>query len=411
MSSGVFFQIRPTRRSNPEARTTLDALHHHQLDNFTKEKETVSDYNARAELLKNQIANSTDDIKIARMESELRLIEKRISHLTESDGVFDYFLSTGDLLYEYYDIQDKIASSDIPVITRPTQKQSKAIPGSILSFLEEAAQQEQQTEEIETQVSQVQNNTATPTVYARDDLLDKYLQKIDPGHSRAYNSILDDTSHVCPKCQNDMILCPTEAQLSCAACGHMEAILIDCDKPSYKDPPREVSYYAYKRINHFNEILAQFQAKQSTEIPDDIFNEILHELKKQRITNFASLKQSKIREILKKLKYPRLYEHTAHILNRLNGNSQVIPSMSRETEEKLRFLFREIQPSFQRHIPKDRSNFLSYHYFLYKMCELLELDDFLPCFSLLKNRDKLYDQDKVWQKICKDMGWQFIRTI
>jgi hypothetical protein len=191
----------------------------------------------------------------------------------------------------------------------------------------------------------------------------------------------------------------------------MEAILIDCDKPSYKDPPREVSYYAYKRINHFNEILAQFQAKQSTEIPDDIFNEILHELKKQRITNFASLKQSKIREILKKLKYPRLYEHTAHILNRLNGNSQVIPSMSRETEEKLRFLFREIQPSFQRHIPKDRSNFLSYHYFLYKMCELLELDDFLPSFSLLKNRDKLYDQDKVWQKICKDMGWQFIRTI
>ncbi len=411
MSSGVFFQIRPTRRSNPEARTTLDALHHHQLDNFTKEKETVSDYNARAELLKNQIANSTDDIKIARMESELRLIEKRISHLTESDGVFDYFLSTGDLLYEYYDIQDKIASSDIPVITKPTQKQSKAIPGSILSFLEEAAQQEQQTEEIETKPSQVQNNTATPTVYARDDLLDKYLQKIDPGHSRAYNSILDDTSHVCPKCQSDMILCPTEAQLSCAACGHMEAILIDCDKPSYKDPPREVSYYAYKRINHFNEILAQFQAKQSTEIPDDIFNEILHELKKQRITNFASLKQSKIREILKKLKYPRLYEHTAHILNRLNGNSQVIPSMSRETEEKLRFLFREIQPSFQRHIPKDRSNFLSYHYFLYKMCELLELDDFLPCFSLLKNRDKLYDQDKVWQKICKDMGWQFIRTI
>ncbi len=368
------------------------------------------------------------------MEAELRGIQKRITQLKENDGVFDYFLSTGDLLFEYYDIQDKIASSsndkeeaqssqprqaDIQTPTRQVPRQTKAIPGSILSFLEEAALRESPVDET-APLNILESNSVAITepeskqqtnIYARDDLLDKYLQKIDPEHSRAYNSILDDTSHVCPKCQNDMILCPTEAQLSCAACGHMEAILIDCDKPSYKDPPREVSYYAYKRINHFNEILAQFQAKQTTEIPDDIFNEILHELKKQRITNFATLKQSKIREILKKLKYPRLYEHTAHILNRLNGNSQVIPSMSRETEEKLRFLFREIQPSFQRHIPKDRSNFLSYHYFLYKMCELLELDEFLPCFSLLKNRDKLYDQDKVWQKICGDMGWQFIRTI
>ena len=432
MSSGVFFQIRPTRRSNPESRTTLDALHHHQLDNFSKEKETLSDFEARARLLRNQINASTDDIKISRMESELRQVEKRISQFKVNEGVFDYFLSTGDLLFEYYDIQDKIASSSIAAPI-PVSKPTKSVPGSILSFLEEAAQLEQDKLEqdkleqgydhhVETYEQAVpdkenlssderQVGRGAQPVFARDDLLDKYLQKIDPAHSRAYNSILDDNSHVCPKCQGDMILCPTEAQLSCPACGHMEAILIDCDKPSYKDPPREVSYYAYKRINHFNEILAQFQAKQSTEIPDDIFNEILHELKKQRITNFASLKQSKIREILKKLKYPRLYEHTAHILNRLNGNSQVIPSMSRETEEKLRFLFREIQPSFQRHIPKDRSNFLSYHYFLYKMCELLELDEFLPCFSLLKNRDKLYDQDKVWQKICKDMGWQFIRTI
>jgi hypothetical protein len=30
--------------------------------------------------------------------------------------------------------------------------------------------------------------------------------------------------------------------------------------------PREVSYYAYKRINHFNEWLAQFQAKECTDI-------------------------------------------------------------------------------------------------------------------------------------------------
>ena len=85
--------------------------------------------------------------------------------------------------------------------------------------------------------------------------------------------------------------------------------------------------------------------------------------------------------------------------------------MKREDEEKLRHMFKEIQPSFQKHRPEDRSNFLSYSFILYKFCELLELDEFLSCFPLLKNRDKLYMQDKIWQKICLDMDWEFIRTI
>jgi hypothetical protein len=185
--------------------------------------------------------------------------------------------------------------------------------------------------------------------------------------------------------------------------------LIDSDKPSYKDPPREVTYYAYKRINHFNEWLAQFQAKESTEIPEDIFQAILDELKKERITNTENVKPTKVREILKKLKCTNFYEHVPYILNRINGKTA--PVMSREVEEKLRFMFKEIQSSFIKHCPKTRSNFLSYSYVLYKFCELLELDNYLQCFPLLKNRDKLYNQDKIWEKICTDLRWQFIKSI
>jgi hypothetical protein len=192
-------------------------------------------------------------------------------------------------------------------------------------------------------------------------------------------------------------------------CGYQEFVLIDSDKPSYKDPPREVSYYAYKRINHFNEWLAQFQAKESTDIPQEVFDQILVELKKERILDTRSLKQTKIREILKKLKLNKYYEHVPHIINRLNG--QNAPVMSREIEEKLRYMFKEIQPSFQKHCPEGRNNFLSYSYVLYKFCELLELDEYLPCFPLLKNRDKLYVQDKIWQKICEELRWEFIRSI
>jgi hypothetical protein len=169
-----------------------------------------------------------------------------------------------------------------------------------------------------------------------------------------------------------------------------------------------VSYYAYKRINHFNEWLAQIQAKESTDIPAEVFDAILVELKKERITDIGNIKTSKIREILKKLKFNKYYEHAAHIMNRINGKNA--PVITRETEEKLRHMFIEIQPSFQKHCPAGRSNFLSYSYVLYKFCELLELDEYLPNFPVLKNRDKLFCQDKIWQLICQDLRWQFIRS-
>ena len=213
----------------------------------------------------------------------------------------------------------------------------------------------------------------------------------------------------CPHCETEMIFSANEANFTCGKCGFQDFVLVDSDKPSYKDPPREVSYYAYKRINHFNEWLAQFQAKETTEIPQEVYDAILVELKKERIMDFRTLKASKVKEILKKMKFNKYYEHIPHIMNRLNGQTAAV--MSREIEEKLRYMFKEIQPSFQTHCPKERNNFLSYSYVLYKFCELLELDEYLSCFQLLKNRDKLYVQDKIWQKICADLSWQFIRSI
>jgi predicted nucleic acid-binding Zn-ribbon protein len=243
---------------------------------------------------------------------------------------------------------------------------------------------------------------------SRDVLLEKYLLKINPEYVKKSND-LDDMSGECTECGTDMMFSQNEAMLYCPECGMTEFILVDSDRPSYKDPPRESSYYAYKRINHFNELLAQFQAKGSTEIPQDIFDQILTELKKQRITDMKNLKYRQMREVLRKLKLNRQYDHIPYIISRLNGS--IAPVMDRETEEKLRHMFKEIQPSFQKHCPKNRRNFLSYSYVLYKFCELLELDEFLASFPLLKNRDKLYQQSKVWEQICKEMDWEFIRSI
>ncbi len=397
-STDPFFKIRPTKRSNPEARTTLDSIHHSHLEKLLDESKSVDQLELQYKELKQKYdeANNIEKVKIER---DLRDLRGRIRELKSNKNVYQYYLDTGQILYDYYDIQDKI---NMGVETKQT-KATKAKPGSIWAALEEAAERDEEPVE--------QEATPKQEILGRNHLLLKYLQKVDPEHAKenAVVNQLQDTYGTCDECGTEMIFSTNEAVFSCPNCGNQEFILIDSDKPSYKDPPREISYYAYKRINHFNEWLAQFQAKESTEIPNEVYDMIVAELKKERMNDLSSLTRSKIREILKKLKLNKYYEHTPHITNRLNG--QNAPIMTRETEEKLRHMFIEIQPSFQKHCPKDRSNFLSYSYVLYKFCELLELDEYLHCFPLLKNKDKLYQQDKIWQNICADLKWQFIRSI
>jgi hypothetical protein len=98
----------------------------------------------------------------------------------------------------------------------------------------------------------------------------------------------------------------------------------------------------------------------------------------------------------------KYYEHIPHIINRLNG--QNAPFMSRENEEKLRHMFREIQPAFKKYCPKGRKNFLSYSYCLHKMFQILGLHEFSKYFPLLKSADKLRQQDDIFKKIVAEMA-------
>jgi predicted nucleic acid-binding Zn-ribbon protein len=405
-----FFKIKHTKRSNPEERTTLDVIHQYHLKRIQDEYQESHDIQQDCSILKRQIEDTQDDLVRGQLENQLVRLHEELAVKQNTDRVYDYLLDTGDLLFNYYDIQDKISQGATGTIAQ----RSRHKPGDVLSALESAKALDEQESSHDSEQVALQTPKRNPSnskeskSLSRDVLLEQYLLKINPEYIKKSNE-MDDMSGECLDCGTDMMFSQTEAMLYCPECGASEFMLIDSDRPSYKDPPRESSYYAYKRINHFNELLAQFQAKGNFEIPQEIFDQILAELKKQRITDCKNLKYRQMREVLRKLKLNRQYDHISYIISRLNGS--IAPVMSRETEEKLRHMFKEIQPSFQKHCPKNRRNFLSYSYVLYKFCELLELDEFLGSFPLLKNRDKLYQQSKVWQLICADMGWEYIRSI
>lgn len=123
----------------------------------------------------------------------------------------------------------------------------------------------------------------------------------------------------------------------------------------------------------------------------------------------AELKTSKIKEILKKIRQNKYYEHAAHIKHKLNGLP--IPHLEPELEEKLRTMFKLIQPPFLKFMPPSRKNFLSYSYVLHKCIQLLGRDEYLIHFPLLKSREKLHQQDQIWKKICEELHWEFLRSI
>jgi predicted nucleic acid-binding Zn-ribbon protein len=406
--------------------TTLEAFHTEKMRTMNDKRSQISSLETKIEEKEAQIdefagALHSDEYKV--MVEELQDLEQQVVRLQKDDERLDYFLQVGNILFNYYDSQEKIASGHHVTSKKPASKlrtpQNSVLnyfntdPGSFVEVGEPSLSQPLPPLIVAEPKKVIRaRDIEDSNGLQRDKALERYLSIIEPTAIRGGilpGSGIEPDFGACPHCETEMVFYHNEATLGCPGCGYQDFILVDSEKPSYKDPPREISYFAYKKINHFNEWLAQFQAKESTEIPADVYENILAEIKKERIIDPRTLKPQKLREVLKKLHLNKFYEHIPHILHRMNAFCA--PTMSREMEDKLRYMFKEIQPSFIRHCPRGRSNFLSYSYVLYKFCQLLELDDFLPCFPLLKSHEKLYMQDNIWQKICVDLGWEFIRTI
>lgn len=426
-----------------ETAKTLETFHSQQLLKLREEKDRIADLKLELSAKRAQLDSverefngpalilNTSDITILTsrqtIERQVRELEQKIAHLESGQAETDYFLRVGDILFSYEDAKQQIASGGIASALDTLPARKERMPANSVYSYFSAASAATTADAPSSAVggagagagsgdtscsggvkraSDIRNDIG----FKRDKALESYLNALNPDsteHEHAIASSLTENYGNCPICDAELLF--NETFLDCPDCGHRDYILVDSEKPSYKDPPREMSYYAYKKINHLNEWIAQFQAKETTDISQAVLDQIRAELKKERITDMSKLKPSKLKEIIKKLKLNRYSDHVAHILNRLNGISA--PVLSREVEEKLRVMFKEIQFSFVKHCPKKRSNFLSYSYVLYKFCELLELDEYLPCFPLLKTREKLYMQDKIWQKICEDMQWEFIRTV
>jgi hypothetical protein len=455
-----------SKKTNSNNRISLDAKHTEMTKYFKdlhkllpeKKELLINLKNEYNELLKIKKCNY-NDMQLNRFFDLKDLIldlENKINSIDSNQEENNYYLNTSNILYKYYDNINNIANN-----TPTKKKKLKKPPVNIINFINKKNNSDETNisseilntnytiyhdkhtdkdiindvegmygiieegmsgimdDEIESEdvmqssrkenrkINRIGDYIDETYSFKRTDLLDEYLQIVDDNYVPNIN--FDNTVYYCPLCNIEKTIIQSEAIMVCKSCGLTDYIIIDSSKPSYRDPPLEVSYFAYKRINHFNEWISQFQAKESTEIPEHVYEALLSEIKKERITNMNQLTKVKVRGYLKKLKLNKFYEHIPHIINRLNGKSP--PRISKEVEEKLRIMFKEIQGPFMEICPPVRKNFLSYSYVLHKFVELLGLDEYKECFTLLKSREKLHVQDIMWRQITKKVGWEFYKSI
>ncbi len=350
-------------------RSSIEEKHIETINKIEKEYKNLDNYKEELKILTQleEKFNSTNDkIKLINVRDKIKILEEKIYNINNQTEMLEYL----------YNSMEFISSCE--------EENLEKINGS----------------------DNVNDFLTTKEINKNGEKYDNYMSKCHG--KKKFNNTKNNL--VCKFCKNNLILDITEGYAICYNCGTTEnyshATVNDWNVTENYD---FIKPYTYKRTNHFREWINQIQGQEGTTIPNEVIQQIKTELIKERIKDKNLVNYNKIKEILKKLKLNKYYEHIPNIINKITNIKPLI--LSEEIKEKLTDMFNQIQEPFEKHCPKNRKNFLSYSYTLYKFFQILDETDYLIYFPLLKSRDKLFEQENIWKNICKELNWKFIKCI
>ena len=130
--------------------------------------------------------------------------------------------------------------------------------------------------------------------YLRD--VENYKGALD--HNECYDVI--SIYSKCSKCDSaDIFVNSRESVIVCRSCGLCTEHL--GDELSYKEEQEtsmKMVNNSYKRDNHLNEWIMQFQGRETTNIPNELMDQLRAEFKKQKIKDVKDITQTKVKVVL-----------------------------------------------------------------------------------------------------------------
>lgn len=214
------------------ASKTLDTQHHRMLASFEQQfglvQEREDELSSVVRILED--LDGLDDDKAIEsrivLTQKKRIIEKQLKDAKGRSDELGYLVDTADIIFKYYDIIEKGCQGEPEnlVINK----------NSILKYF-----------------SSNREASAPESEEDRASLLERYMEQTDHNYVKVVSHASCDE---CPNCASTNRTTFVNDGLSyCNDCFTIETIIVDHEKPSYKDPPKEISYFCYKRINHLSE--------------------------------------------------------------------------------------------------------------------------------------------------------------
>ena len=111
------------------------------------------------------------------------------------------------------------------------------------------------------------------------DIVAEYLSRMHNDPKKATITGID----LCPKCDKEMRVVAARSLLVCEACGQSATLIDSTSAAVTYDDTRELSVYGYKKSAHFADWLATVQASEAFEVPTEVLNAVMHELRRQRV--------------------------------------------------------------------------------------------------------------------------------
>jgi hypothetical protein len=305
MTSG----LKNSNRQNkfPNENITIDAKHSEMINHFKNLKDSIPSLKDELKKLvssyNNKDPSRKNDIDYILYRNEIRdkinEIKSKIQSISSNNDMNKYYLDVGVLLHNYYEniensktedlkpddfednlvnfdndedsicdedddiekcenkdlIQNKPSNNVLNFFNSPIEKNTNDNEPILNKDFENMVDNEASKNEGVYTSTKISDFVKHESTFKKKNILDEYLQKIDINYISRIK--IDKDICNCPNCKIEMVLYPSDGLQICQKCGLQQNILIESDKPSFKDPPLEICYFSYKRINHFNEYKRQ----------------------------------------------------------------------------------------------------------------------------------------------------------
>lgn len=362
-----------------EERQSVTELHNKKMDDFEEYYKQLPQ--KEADLLKLKQKKKPDPVKIKQLEEE-------VQRMKSQEEMTEYLLSIEPVLRQKSLSNPKYESNQ-PTSTNHCKR---APSQSVKDFVIESSN------------------------YEKKKLLNEYLQ-LTTGTSCAEEYAEYHNELTCTGCNSPLLEDAQHSELVCPECG-VSNYWFNILCPQWSDTIDVTKQYRYKRPTYFKDHLNRLQAKENVVISPELLKEILLEFKKRRISSSSQVSEKLIKDILRHLNRSEYYDHIRSIKRHLIGEKPL--SLTPALETTLETMFYKTLEPFKKykHLISGRKNYLSYPYVIHKLLDIVAKDSRDPkikelsqSFKLLKSQEKLREQEKIWEKICNDLHWPFIRSI